>query len=338
MKTRFVPLLLTLLLMSCGTTGVGKKLEKVGLKMPSVRIKQVRVKGISLRDIDLLFDVEISNPYPVGLTLDKVSFKVDVEKKQLFAIDTPSKFTIKAKGAAVTPLVLNLEYTKIIGLVKDYTSKEMLLCDISGELHIPLPKLPGLPPVYQHKFKVSQQIPAIKPSISLANFKVKAPSVKEIADMIKKMVQKNVKKNLEPKKIFGMLGGLLSGKKPPSPASMIKVGLEDLDLPLQVNFDIKVKNDAKAKISFEKLGYDFTINGVPVFSGNTNKTQVDGDTLIISVMNTLSSKKLGQGLIEVFKQRVGKFGIRGKASIKLPAAISSSPVQLDFNEAGSFNL
>lgn len=216
MRTRFVPVLLTAFLLSCGTTGVGKKLEKVGLKMPSVRIKQVRVKGISLRDIDLLFDVEISNPYPIGLTLDKVSFRVDVEQKQLLSVDTPSKFTIKPKGAAVTPLVLNLEYTKIIGVVKDYTSKDMLACDISGELHIPLPKLPGLPPVYKHKFKVTKKIPAIKPSISLANFKVKAPSVQEIKDMIAKLVKKNIKKNLNPKKIFGFLGGLISGKKPPT--------------------------------------------------------------------------------------------------------------------------
>lgn len=338
-RTRFAPaiapLLLVMMTLSCGTTGVGQKIKKV-VKMPSVRVKQVRLKSISLRDIDLLFDVEITNPYPVGLKLDKVSFKVDVEKNQLVAFDTPAGMEIKPKGAAVTPLVLNLEYKKIIQVVKDYASKDTLVTDISGELHIPLPKLPGLPPVYKHKFKVQQKIPAIKPSISVANFKVKAPSVQEIKDMLAKLVKKNIKKNLTPKKIFGALGGLLSGKKPDIDPK--KFGLEDLDLPLRVTFDIKVKNDAKAKIAFDKMGYDFTINGVPVFSGKTDKTQVSGDTLVVSVINTLSSKKLGKGLLEVFKKRVGKFGIHGKASIMLPAQISDKPVQLDFNEAGSFNL
>jgi LEA14-like dessication related protein len=321
---------------SCGTTGLGTKLKKAGLKMPAVSIKQVKVKSISLRDIELLFDVQIQNPYPIGLKLDKVSFAVDVEKKPLFKVDTPSKFEIKAKGAAITPLTLKLEYAKIISIVKDFTEKDALVCDISGVLHIPLPKLPGLPPVYEHKFKLTKKIPAIKPSISVANFKVKAPSMQEIKDMIAKALKKNLKKNLNPKKIFGALGGLLSGKKPN--IDPIKIGLEDLDLPLQVNFDIKIKNDAKAKISFDRMGYDFVINGIPVFSGKTNKTQVSGDTLVISVINTLSSKKLGKGLIDVFKQRKGKFGIHGKTSINLPAQISDKPVVLDFNESGSFSL
>ncbi len=331
----FALILLGMTTLSCGTTGVGHKLKKT-IKMPSVRVKQVRLEQISLRDIDLLFDVEIKNPYPIGLKLDKVSFKVDVEKKQLLALDTPSGFTIKPKGAAVTPLKLNLEYAKIVNVVKDYTSKDKLVTDISGELHIPLPKLPGLPPVYKHKFNVQKTIPAIKPSISVANFKVKSPSVNEIKDMLAKLVKKNIKKNLTPKKIFGALGGLLSGKKPNIDPK--KFGLEDLDLPLRVTFDIKVKNDAKAKIAFDKMGYDFTINGVPVFSGDTDKTQVDGDTLVISVINTLSSKKLGKGLLDVFKTRKATFGIHGKASIQLPAEISDKPVQLDFNEAGSFTL
>ena len=53
--------------------------------------------------------------------------------------------------------MLNLEYSKIAGIVKDYREKEYLVCDISGELHIPLPKLPGLPKTFKFPFKVSKK-------------------------------------------------------------------------------------------------------------------------------------------------------------------------------------
>lgn len=330
MRAKLVTALFTATLVSCASTNVQQTLTSHGVEMPSVTIKDVDIKGISLRDIDLLFNVEIANPYPVAIKLEKVTFQVDVEQKQLFSVTTPSGFTIEAKGSAATPLVLNIEYTKIIDIVEDFTQKDALLCDISGELSIPLPKLPGLPPTYTHPFKVSKKIPAIKPSVSVDNFRVKAPTMAEIQEMIKI----SAKKNLKPKAVLGAIGDLLSGES----VDPAKVGLEDLDLTLQVSFDIRLKNDARAKISFDTLGYDFSMNGEQVFTGDSSKTQTVGDELIIRVLNKLSSKKLGKGVLEVFKQRRGDFRVRGKASLSLPAEIATAPVELSFDEAGGFSL
>ena len=296
---------------------------------PKVTIKSFDIKGISLRDVDLQFDIEITNPYPIDIKLEKATFKVDVEQKQLLSMDTPSGFTVKAKGSAVTPLVLNLEFAKIIGIVEDFTKKETLVTDIAGELYIPLPKIEGLPRVYKFPFKVSKKIPAIKPNVSLANFKVKAPSLQEIQDAIKA----SAKKALQPQKVMGIIGGLIQGKGVDTKA----VGIEDLDLPLQVTFDINLKNDARAVIAFDKMNYTFSINGEQVFVGDTNTTQnVDG-TLVIGVTNTLSSKKLGTGVVKVFKDRKGQFKVEGGASFNLPA-VSDNPLKLTFDEAGTFSL
>ncbi|MBP7582441.1 MAG: LEA type 2 family protein [Spirochaetes bacterium] len=325
MKIYLLSALVILAVLSCTTADI----QSFGLKMPGVSVKDFDIKSISLRDIDLLFDIEITNPYPIGLKLEKVTFKVDIEKKQLLATTTPSGFTVRARGAAVTPLVLNLEYSKIIGIVKDYRQKEYLMCDISGELHIPLPKIPGLPGSFKYPFKVSKRIPAIKPHVAIENFKVKAPSMASIKDAIRRSGQ-----NLNADTIFGAIGSMLNGKR----VNPAEIGLADLDLKMDVNFDIKIRNETKAKILFNTLNYDFSMNGEKVFNGDTSKTQSVGDTMIISVANQLSSKKLGKGVLKVFEQRKGVFNVRGETFMNLPEDIRKAPLKLSFDEGGNFGL
>ncbi len=300
-----------------------------GITLPEVRIKDFDIKAISLRDIDFLFDIEIINPYPIGIRLEKVEFKVDIDKNQLFKTTTPSGFKIKANGSAVTPLVLNLEYAKIINIVKDYNKKEYLVCDISGNLIIPLPNIPGLPKTFSFPFNVSKKIPAIRPSVAVHNFKVSAPSREEIQEAIRK-----AGRNLNADKVFGLFGDLINGKK----VNVKEIGLADLDLKLKVNFDLKLKNEAKAKLFFNNLNYDFSINNEKVFRGDTSKTQMVGDTLIISVANELSSKSLGKGVLRIFEERKGLFKIKGETFINLPAEIKKTPLRLSFDEGGDFGL
>ncbi len=300
-----------------------------GVKLPEVSLKDFDIKGISLRDIDFIFDIAISNPYPIGLKLKKVVFKVDIEKKQLFTTTTTSGFTVKARGTAVSPLVLNLEYSKIIGIVKDYKNKEFLDCDISGELHIPLPNIPGLPSTFKFPFKVSKKIPAIKPSVAIHNFKVSAPSMADIKAAIRKSG-----KNLNADTISGAIGNLISGKKIDPQA----IGLADLDLKLKVDFDLKIKNETRAKLLFNKLNYDFSINSEKVFRGDSGNTKSVGDTLIVTVANELSSRSLGKGVLRVFEQRKGVFGIRGETFLNLPPSIKKDPLKLSFTEGGDFGL
>jgi len=300
-----------------------------GVKLPEVSIKDFDIKGISLRDIDFLFDIEIYNPYPIGLKLAKVDFKIDVEKKRLFSTTTPSGFTVKARGRAVSPLVLNLEYSKIIGIVKDYRDKEYLMCEISGELHIPLPNIPGIPKTFKFPFKVSKKIPAIKPTVAVHNFKVSAPSMAEIQDAIRRSGQ-----NLNPDRIFGAIGDMLKGRK----IDAKSIGLADLDVKMKVNFDLKIKNDTRAKLLFDKLNYDFSINDEKVFRGDSGDTRSVGDTLIVTVANELSSKSLGKGVLRVFEQRKGAFKVRGETFINLPADIKKGPLRLSFDEGGNFGL
>ena len=191
------------------------------------------------------------------------------------------------------------------------------------------PKLPGLPATFKFPFKVSKKIPAIKPSVAIHNFKVKAPSMADIQAAIRQSGR-----NLNADKIFGAIGSMIKGKS----INPKELGLADLDLKMDVNFDIKLKNDTRAKLLFNNLNYDFSMNGEKVFRGDTAKTQSVGDTLIISVANQLSSKSLGKGVLRVFEDRKGIFKVRGETFINLPAEIKKAPLKLSFDEGGNFGL
>ena len=63
------------------------------------------------------------------------------------------------------------------------------------------------------------------------------------------------KKNLNSKKVYGMFNDIISGKKPKKIVDPSK-----LDLKLGVDFDIVLKNNTRAKLSFKSLNYDFYVN------------------------------------------------------------------------------
>ncbi|HPJ39092.1 MAG TPA: hypothetical protein PLT75_11645 [Spirochaetota bacterium] len=323
MKKRIYVLILLCVAVSCAS------LQSYIDKRPQVRIRDFDIKSISFRDIDLLFDMEISNPYPIGLKLEQVKFRVDIEKNKLFETTTTKGFRIRAAGTESTPLVVNLEYSRIAAIVRDYRNKEYLTCDISGELVIPLPKIPGLPKTYTYPFKVTRKIPAIKPHISIANFRVKAPSMADIQSAIR-----NSAKNLNPQTVVDFFGRMIKGQS----VRPAEIGLDQLDLKLDVNFDIIVKNETRAKLAFEKLSYNFLINNENVFGGNTANTRSVGNTLIVSVANQLSSKSLGKGVLEIFRERKGRFNLKGETFLQLPASIRSEPLKLEINENGNFGL
>ena len=63
-----------------------------------------------------------------------------------------------------------------------------------------------------------------------------------------------------------------------------------------------------------------------------------GDTLVVSVSNVLSSRSLGKGVLQVFKQRRGAFSLKGETFLKLPPEIKRTPLRLKIDESGNFGM
>lgn len=296
---------------------------------PSAEIKKFDVDSIGLRDITFVFDVAVKNPYPVGITLAGVKMKYSIEGKQFFETETSKGFKVKAKGTAVSQFKVNLKYADIINIVKDYSKRDYLDTVIDTEIVVPLPDLPqlaALPKTLSFKYALKKKIPAIKPKVAINGFRVAMPTLKEVTDALKKSAQ-----NVDPNDAFNMFTDILSGKKAKNvidPAS--------IDLKINVDFDIELKNETKGRLDFRDLNYTLFVNGSELVKGITSKIAQRGDTQVLTVSNVFSSKSLAGPVMDAFKARKGAFRVIGGTKIKLPDEIKKEPIPLSFSEDGSF--
>jgi len=298
-----------------------------GIKVPKPTAKIINfdIEAISFTDITLLFDVEISNPYPVKLKLSKVESTFFVENKQFFKTAT-DKLKIKAKGKETTRLFVNIKYADMAKIVKDYQNKDSLECVVDMVVVLPLPdSVSSLGKDVTFKFKLKKDVPAIKPEINIANFTVVKPSKADI----EKAIKKAAKKNLNVDAVTNMFGAILEGK---NPAKVIDPA--DLDLKLKVNFDVVMKNKTKAAVFFNDLNYDFKVNSSKLVEGSTKDIKNNPGEYILSISNEFSSKALGSAILKAFNEGKGDFALAGYSMVKFPDKIKKTPLRLNFDEKG----
>jgi LEA14-like dessication related protein len=314
---------LLVLLTACETLLAG------GMAEPKAELKRFEVAGLSLRDITFLFEVDVKNPYPVSLPIDGMGFDFSVEGAKVFSAASVGGFSVPASGSKSNAFTVTLTYEDVIRVVREYTSKEYLRTVIDGRLSIPLPNLPGLPKSYTFDWSLQKMIPAIKPRIAVRDFKVVPPT----QDQIRKALLE-AGRSLDAGTVLGALQNILSGKKPA--ASVIDPS--QLDLPLSVAFTIELANEAKAALSFARLGYDLAVNGDSLVAGESTKVVREAGRSLITVVSTFSSRSLSQNIRRLFQDRRGTFTLRGTAAVKLPDEIRKDPVPLEFEEGGSFSI
>ena len=296
---------------------------------PTAEIVNFDIDSISLTDITLLFDVEITNPYPVKLSLSRVESAFFVENKQFFKTST-DKLKIKAKGKETTRLFVSLKYADMANIVKDYKNKDSLECVVDMVVVLPLPKsVSRVAKEIPFKFKLKKEIPTIKPEINIANFNVVKPSLEDIEEAIKKAR----KQNLNADAVKNMFGAILDGK---NPAKVIDPS--ELDLKLKVNFDVVMKNSTKAALFFNDLNYDFKVNNSKLVDGSTKDIQNKAGEYILSISNEFSSKALGASILKAFKDGKGDFALTGYSMVKFPDKIKKTPLKLNFNETGALSI
>ena len=321
-----------LLLAVLGFTSMSVSALDINFPKPTAEIEDFDIESISLRDVTFLFVVKVKNPYPVDLKLKGVKIKFSVEGHQLFETETSRGFKVKAKKTADNRFTVNLKYADIIAIIKDYKNKDYLKTMIDTEIIIPTPRIVRKGPIpdsFSFKYKLTQDIPAIKPTITIAHFSVQQPS----PDEVKRALIAAGKSTLNPEKTAAMIGDLVNGRK----TTQI-IDPSTLDLKLKVNFDIELENESKASLSFTDLDYDFLVNSAPLVKGNTKKIAYKGAKQILTVENEFSTKALAGPVKKAFSSREGLFALKGSTFLKLPDSVKKKPVKLQYNENGNFKL
>lgn len=295
---------------------------------PEATLTRFEVAAISLRDVTFLFELTVKNPYPIDLSFSGMNLAFKVEGTQVFTADSRGGFSVPRNGTKSNQFTVKLAYEDIIKVVKDYVSKDLLTTVIDGSLVIPLPRLPGLPATYSFSYSLQKKIPAIKPKVAVLNFSVQPPTREQVKEALVKEGSK-----VDAGKALGALQNVLKGK----PASPV-IDPSDIDVPVSVSFTIQLSNEARAELAFPKLGYEMSVNGEKLVTGESTKITREAGKSLITVVNTFSSRSLSKNVRELFSSRKGTFKLHGTASVKLPDEIRKDPLPLDFDEGGSFSM
>ena len=129
---------------------------------PSARIVGAELQNLNFDHVNLVFDVEITNPRSVDLSLLGLSYVISSGERQLVQGEFDASATIPAKGSNVIQVPARLEYAAVLrtltgvrpGSVLPYHAEINVVVDapLVGALHlpvrhdgeIPIPAVPGI--------------------------------------------------------------------------------------------------------------------------------------------------------------------------------------------------
>ena len=144
---------------------------------PGARILGAGVRNLSLQSLDLVFDVEVSNPYSVSLPLVDLTYALGSGGTQLLSGNIKPSGSVPANGTSVVQLPARLDFAGLLktlpavkpGAVVPYDAQIILVVDapLLGEMSLPVERSGEIP------------VPA-PPQITLQSFDVGNLSLDEI--------------------------------------------------------------------------------------------------------------------------------------------------------------
>ena len=134
---------------------------------PSARIMDAGLRGLSLQGASIMFDVEVSNPYPAGLPLRELSYALTSDGKKLLDGRVQQNGTIPARGRQVIQLPANLQFATLPDALKSVKPGSVIPYTADFSIGVDAPVLGPLAIALTHRGELP--IPAV-PNVELVSF------------------------------------------------------------------------------------------------------------------------------------------------------------------------
>jgi LEA14-like dessication related protein len=95
-----------------GCSGYTKSVLGMG-KRPSIKSISPRIAGIDFQGINLIFDLEVDNPYSVAIKSPRFKYGMDIQDNEFMKSETTSKLSLPAKGVGTVSLPVRMEYVTL---------------------------------------------------------------------------------------------------------------------------------------------------------------------------------------------------------------------------------
>lgn len=157
--------LLCIFFTSCSTLQ-----ELASVQKPGISISDVNISGLSLQNIELLFDVEVDNPNPLSIDLDSYEYDFLIGQNSFVKGSQTVDTEILASSKSIVQVPISFTFQElydIFGSLKDQDETTYTL-DTKVGVNVPVLGLMELP------VKKEGTLPVVKPpSISLGKLSVK---------------------------------------------------------------------------------------------------------------------------------------------------------------------
>lgn len=144
---------------------------------PDARVTAARLQGLTLDRVDLVFDVDVGNPYSVDLPLLDLGYALDSRGLQLVAGSLQPKGAIPVQGRRKLQVPASVKFAALLDVLKDvrpgavvpYSARIDLGLDVpvAGRMQLPLSYAGELP------------VPAV-PQIGLEAFQMRTLSLDKV--------------------------------------------------------------------------------------------------------------------------------------------------------------
>lgn len=161
-----ISLAAALLVYSCASVN---ELMKSTIQKPGVTFAGAKISGISFQNIDLLFDVKITNPNPVGIHLVGFDYDFSINQNSFVKGKEDKGVDIAAKGESNIRIPVSLDFTNLYNTFASFKNRD------STDYKINFGATVNLPVLGVQRIPVSKQgtFPLLKrPKIRVAAIKL----------------------------------------------------------------------------------------------------------------------------------------------------------------------
>ncbi len=137
MKKSFTILCFLVLICSCATVD---ELVKSTFQQPQISFETAKISGLSFKAVDLLFDLKIANPNPVGISLVGFDYDLLLNGNSFVKGKQTNGLEIKPKGEGTVQIPVSLIFSEIYNTFSTFERQDSttykLDCGFSFELPV----------------------------------------------------------------------------------------------------------------------------------------------------------------------------------------------------------
>lgn len=253
----------------------GCKILKSLVRSPSIQLDTVVLKGTSLFQGDLEFTFNITNPNPIGITVDSMTYQLSIDGKKTMEGSSTQGIALFAMATKSITVPLTVNYMESVDSLLDFFKKDSITYEVAGTFKIGAFTVP-----FSHKDVIALPKP---PTVQVKGVSIRSMTFTGARLALELEITRQTPGRIDLKKITYsiVLGGLkLFDGKSENFSMAEDTKTQTITVPLTVDF-ITLGNSAvslftKGNIDYELIGdmeFDIPKVGVKNFpfkkTGNT---------------------------------------------------------------------